>query len=38
MSQVIERIREHNQQLADALADLMKQFRFDVLQAIFEKM
>jgi CheY-like chemotaxis protein len=38
VNQLITRIHEHNPQLAGALAELMKQFRFDILQAVFEEM
>jgi PAS domain S-box-containing protein len=34
---LLVRIREHNPPLADALTELMKQFRFDILQAVFEE-
>jgi CheY-like chemotaxis protein len=34
---VIIQIREYNPLLADALAELMKEFRFDILQALFEE-
>ncbi len=33
---VIERIREHNPSLADVLAELVKNYRFDILQELFE--
>ena len=33
---IIEQIRQQNAPLADALAELMKNFRFDVLQKLFE--
>jgi signal transduction histidine kinase len=34
---IIEQIRQHNEPLADVLAELMKNFRFDVLQKLFEE-
>jgi len=34
---VIDRIREQNAPLADTLVELLKTFRFDILQKIFEK-
>ncbi len=34
---VIQRIREQDAPLADALADLVKTYRFDTLQALFEE-
>ena len=37
VNHLIVRIREHNPSLADALSELMKQFRFDILQAVFEE-
>ena len=37
VNHLVVRIREHNPPLADALAELMKQFRFDILQAVFEE-
>jgi len=34
---VIDQIRQHNTPLADALAELVKGYRFDTLQALFEE-
>jgi hypothetical protein len=34
---VIERIRKQNEQLADVLAELAKNYRFDTLQELFEE-
>ena len=34
---MIERIREHNPPLADELAKLVKRYRFDILQELFEE-
>ncbi len=33
----IDRIRQHNEALADALAELVKGFRFDLVQELFGK-
>ncbi|MDM8554278.1 hypothetical protein QUF75_06070 [Desulfococcaceae bacterium HSG7] len=33
---VIDRIREHDKLLADALTGLVKTFRFDIMQELFE--
>ena len=33
---LITRIREHNRPLAEALTELVNNYRFDVLQALFE--
>ena len=35
--QLIVRVREYNPKLADALAELVRQFRFDMLQKAFEE-
>jgi PAS domain S-box-containing protein len=35
---LVTRIRDYNSPLADTLTELMKQFRFDILQAVFEEM
>ncbi|MDM8541491.1 hypothetical protein QUF90_10420 [Desulfococcaceae bacterium HSG9] len=32
----IERIREHDKPLADALVKLVKTYRFDIIQELFE--
>jgi len=37
VNRLIVRIREHNPPLAGALTELMKQFRFDILQGVFEE-
>ena len=37
VNHLLGRIREHNPPLADILAELMKQFRFDILQTVFEE-
>jgi CheY-like chemotaxis protein len=34
---IIEQIRQQNELLADTLSELVKRFRFDLLQALFEK-
>jgi len=34
---IIKRIRQQNEPLADALSNLVKQFRFDILQTLFEE-
>ncbi len=36
VAQIIEQIRQNNAPLADALQELAKQYRFDVLQELFE--
>jgi PAS domain S-box-containing protein len=38
INQLVVRIREQNPPLADVLTELVKQFRFDILQAVFEEM
>ena len=35
---LIEQIRQHNESLADALVDLVKHYRFDTLQDLFEEL
>jgi PAS domain S-box-containing protein len=37
VNHLIGRIREYNPPLADILEELMKQFRFDILQTVFEE-
>jgi len=34
---LIERIRQQNEPLAEALAELVKDYRFDTLQELFEE-
>jgi hypothetical protein len=34
---LINRIREHNELLTEALVELVTHYRFDTLQALFEK-
>ena len=34
---LIERVRQQNKPLADALAELVKNYRFDILQELFEE-
>jgi hypothetical protein len=38
VNQLTAGIRKQNPALADVLAELVKQFRFDILQALFEEM
>ncbi len=38
MNGIIDRIRSRDEPLADALAKLVKQYRFDTLQELFEEL
>ncbi|MCP4403499.1 MAG: response regulator, partial [bacterium] len=37
INRIIEHIRKHNEPLADALAELVKDYQFGILQTLFEK-
>ncbi len=34
---VVDQIREHDEPLADALAGLVKTYRFDIIQELFDE-
>jgi hypothetical protein len=36
MYQLLPKVREHDADLADALHQLVQEFRFDILQTLFE--